>query len=121
MDPEAEARKRASREWNSAVKLGLTIELWHELQVELTRRKYAKGQRFILSEAEVTDAFRVLRQGSPVIVRQYRQAAHDGAVKRFNEEAQIFAAHSFVPTSQSFQRMGLVTGGFLNVSYAKQK
>ena len=106
-----------------AKKLGLTLPLYEELQADLTRRKGLKP-RPILSELEVIDAYQQVAKSPAVIVRQYRQLGATGASKRFDEDAQILAAHGYLPASQSFNNagfMGLHTaGGFLIVSYARR-
>jgi hypothetical protein len=120
-----------------AKKLGLTLPLYEELQTELVRRKsLPKPKHYLvpamhekptpkplLNESDLIQTYRALIGSPGVIVRQYRQLlkGHDEATRRFAEEAQILAAHGYVPTSQSWQAGGLISlqDGFLTVSYVK--
>jgi hypothetical protein len=121
-----------------AKKLGLTLPLYEELQAELERRKrLPKPKTYLvpamhekpapkplLNESDLIQTYLALLGLPGVIVRQYRQMfkGHDEATRRFAEEAQILAAHGYVPTSQSWQAAGMFSqsDGFLTVSYARQ-
>jgi hypothetical protein len=121
---DAQMAKRMQQDRSAAYKLGLTVELYRGLQVELARRKSGVKPKLTLSAAEVTDAFQQLAKAPAVIVRQYRQIGVDAAAKRFSEEAPIMAAHGYLPATQSFNAVrvfGPGTGsGFLTVSYVRR-
>ena len=138
--------KREARFEADARGHGLSPALGRELQTEIERRKPAPRPkrplllavflfvfptlkrkpvpppRSALSLEEVTETYRLINKAPAVIVRQYRQVMVDGASKKFQEDAQILAAHGYWPTTQSFNSVGIVApgGGFLTVSYARK-